>query len=356
MTAPLMPEADGLRKTAASRHLLYGTAIGTFDISLEPRSRIIVRDCNIITPEYEMKWREISRNSAHSDFGAADSLVAFAAKHGMAFHGHTLWWHESIPDFLYEASSTQFADAALCNLRQTVSRYAGQLHSWDVINEPLEPAHGLERGLRRSRFLEAFGPDYIAEAFHEAAALDPEAVLVLNEMGLEYASPEAEEKRRLMLKLLERELAAGTPIDCLGIQSHLDAVEQPRHHPQLRAFLKEVDQLGLSVMITEMDVSDVRCSGSIAERDRMVAETYRAYIELVLEQTTVLSVSTWGLSDDRSWLGSHQPRGDGSPVRPLPLDGALRRKPAWHAIKAALLPANIRAALPDNEALTEPPN
>jgi endo-1,4-beta-xylanase len=121
------------------------------------------------------------------------------------------------------------------------------------------PDHGRRDGLRNSRFLEAFGPDFIETAFREAAAIDPHAILVLNEMGLEYASRPAERKRRHMIALLDRELARGTPIACLGIQSHLTAMEQPREHPELRAFLREIREMGLSVMITEMDVSDHLC-------------------------------------------------------------------------------------------------
>ena len=74
----------------------------------------------------------------------------------------------------------------------------------------------------------------------------------------------------------------------------------------------------------------------------MVADTYSAYLDLVPEESTVLAVTTWGLSDDCTWLNAFRPRADGSSQRPLPLDRALRRKPAWHAIKAALLQAGAR--------------
>lgn len=346
MTAPLIPETDSLRKVAAHGHLLYGTAIGTFDISVEQRCSAIVRDCSLITPEYEMKWNEVAKRPGAPDYRASDRLVAFALQHEIAVHGHTLWWHEAIPDTFRETPDGQFAEAALQHLRRTVSRYGGRLHSWDVINEPLAPDHGRSDGLRHSRFLEVFGTDYIGMAYREAAALDPHAILVLNEMAIEYATPESERKRRMTVALLERELAGGAPIGCLGIQSHLIAGEQPRHHPEFRAFLREIDRMGLGVMITEMDVSDALCPRDIRERDRMVADTYRAHIELVLEENRVLGIGTWGLSDDRSWLHSYRPRADRSPLRPLPLDRALRRKPAWHAIRAALLSAGLRPDLP----------
>jgi endo-1,4-beta-xylanase len=41
---------------------------------------------------------------------------------------------------------------------------------------------------------------------------------------------------------------------------------------------------------------------------------------------------TWGLSDRRTWLSTAEPRADGLPVRPLPLDADLKRKPAWGEI------------------------
>ncbi len=328
-----------LSSAASRKRPFYGTAIGTSDLALQPRIHAILRDCNLVTSEYEIKWDAICRDPQQPDYEASDKLVAFASSNGVAFHGHTLWWHESIPAAHRKTTDNIFTRAALQHLRATVSRYAGQLHSWDVVNEVLEPAHDRTDGLRLTPFLNAMGSVYIGLAYREAAALDPAAVLVLNEMGLEYAHPEAEKKRRLMIALLERELSRGTPIACLGIQSHLTAMEQPHRHPNLRAFLREIARMGLSVMITELDVSDHLCPRDRKERDRMVADTYRAYLDLVLEESTVLAVSTWGLSDDKTWLNGFRPRPDRARQRPLPLDRALRRKPAWHAIKAALLRA-----------------
>lgn len=281
-----------------------------------------------------MKWNVVSKNPSAPGYGSMDMLVAFAAQHDMAVHGHTLWWHEAVPDVLHGASGPHFAEQALTFLEQTARRYAGRLHSWDVVNEPLDEHRPGE--MRLSPFMAAFGPDYIGLAFGRVHEIDPAAVLVLNEMGLEYASAEAERKRRAMLALLERECANGTPIHCLGIQSHLRAIDQPREHPEFRAFLREVRALGLKVMITEMDVSDAGCNGGRRERDLAVSEAYRAYIDLVLEESHALGVCTWGLSDDRSWLNAGLARPHRSLLRPLLLSPGLRRKPAWHAVRAAL--------------------
>jgi endo-1,4-beta-xylanase len=140
-----------------------------------------------------------------------------------------------------------------------------------------------------------------------------------------------------MIALLDRELARATPIACVGIQSHLTALEQPREHPELRAYLREIRGMGVSVMITEMDVSDHLCPRDQRQRDQLVADTYRAYLDLVLEENRVLAVTTWGLTDEMTWLNGFRPRADGARQRPLLLDRALRRKPAWHAVRAALV-------------------
>lgn len=349
-------DGDGLSSISVQRGLLCGTALCTSHLSLQPLHHAILQDCNLVTAEYEMKWNAIRSHPHISDYSAADKLVAFATDNALAFHGHTLWWHEAVPDVHREGSDADFAEAALQHLDATVTRYAGRLTSWDVVNEPLEPAHGREDGLRHSRFVAALGPDYIATAFNRAAVLDPTAILVLNEMGLEYDLPEAETKRRMMLSLLDRELAKGTPIACLGIQSHLTALEQPREHPRLRAFLREIRRMGLSVMITEMDVSDHLCPRDRRRRDAVVADTYRAYLDLVLDESSVLALSTWGLSDGYTWLNSFRPRADGAPQRPLLLDRVFRRKPAWHAVREALLRANHAAGPTQPDLGAEPPH
>lgn len=329
-------ETRSLGRLAARSGLLYGASTSTADLTSPYLLEAILRDCSIITPEYELKWDKVSPTPGEPDFRGAERLAAFAAGAGIALRGHTLWWHEAIPPWLAEATSDLFVKAAQAHLASTVSRFAGGMHSWDVVNEPLHLEHGRDDGLRRSPFLEALGPGYLGLAFKAAADLDPGAVLVLNEMGLEYASPAAEAKRLAMLRLIERERKAGTPIHALGLQAHLDAMDQPRRHPQLSAFLREIGALGLTIMITEMDVSDARCPRDRRVRDTLVAETYRCFLEVVLESCTTLAVQTWGLSDARTWLTTARPRPDGAALRPLPLDRAGRRKPAWHALAAAL--------------------
>lgn len=316
--------------------LLLGAAAATHDLRHEGRAHLLARHFDLVVPEYEMKWDQVAPRPAARDAVAADALVTFAGAHGLACRGHALWWHGAVPAWLAGAGRAAVRAEALAHLAWIAGRYAGRLHSWDVVNEPLDLANGRSDGLRASPFLDAFGPGYLALAFREAARTDPGALLVLNEMGLEYDSPDAAAKRRAMLRLLERHLAAGVPIQGLGLQSHLDAADRPRAHPALQAFAREVEALGLRLLVTELDVSDARCPRDRAARDRMVAQAYWAYLSGLLEACRPAAVVVWGVSDARTWLATSHPRPDGAPVRPLPFDRAGRRKAAFAALAAAL--------------------
>ena len=221
------------------------------------------------------------------------------------------------------------------HIKTVAGHSAGQIHSWDVVNEAIAPHEGRSDNLRITPWLEFLSPDYIDLAFRVAAQADPQAMLVYNDNSLDYDTPKDEAKRDAVLKLLYRLKAMGTPIHALGIQAHLRANETRFSPEKLRDFLRHVGSLDLKIMITEMDVSDQGLPKDSEKRDRKVAQHYYDYLSVVLDEPAVIGVLTWGLSDRYTWLSNHRPRSDGLPVRPLPLDRDLNRKPAWYAIAKA---------------------
>jgi endo-1,4-beta-xylanase len=217
-----------------------------------------------------------------------------------------------------------------------VGHYAGQVHSWDVVNEAIDPVGQGDNGLRDSPWKRLLGADYIDIAFHTAAAADPNALLVLNDYDLDYNIPRDAAKREVMLNLLRRLVARGVPVHVLGMQAHLRASESNFDPLILRDFLRQVADLGLKIMITELDVVDQDLPRALHARDLAVARSYQTYLDAVLQEPAVIAVLTWGLSDQYTWLTKFRPRSDGAIPRPLPLDRLLYRKPAWSAIASAL--------------------
>ena len=140
-----------------------------------------------------------------------------------------------------------------------------------------------------------------------------------------------------MTRLVRRRV----PIQGLGIQSHLIA-DTDVAGPGFIRFLHAVEDLGLTILITEMDVRDHPLPGNIAIRDGLVGKSYYNYLSSVLKFKSVKTVLTWGLSDRSTWLSKSSPRKDGMPVRPLLYDAGLQPKPAYAAVMRALSEAPKR--------------
>jgi GH35 family endo-1,4-beta-xylanase len=205
--------------------------------------------------------------------------------------------------------------------------------------------------LRKTVFLDQIGPDYLDLAYHAARTADPGACLVVNEYGLVYDTPDQDQKRAAVLRLLERMRRAGTPVDALGVQGHLDVGGDPFSPAKFRRFLAEVAALELDIQITELDVTDEHATAAIAARDRLVANAYARFLDAALDEPSVSVVVTWGLSDRHSWIVRHECnsqawRKDRLPSRPLPFDPKLARKPAWNALAARRQRARRRNGAP----------
>ncbi|HLQ23120.1 MAG TPA: endo-1,4-beta-xylanase, partial [Gemmatimonadales bacterium] len=231
-------------------------------------------------------------------------------------------------------------------LRQHIAtvagRYAGKVHSWDVVNEAIDVAGGRPDSLRASPWLEFLGPDYIRIAFEATAQADPHALLCYNDYGIEFKWPKEHAKRAAVLELLGRLKSSNVPIQALGIQAHLRAGDPGFSADELATFLRRVADLGLKILITELDADDRALPKDPATRDQAVAKTYESFLSVALAEPAVIAVLTWGLSDRYTYFNKMRPRADGAPARPLPLDADLKPKPAYDALARAFDAAPAR--------------
>lgn len=345
-------ETAALRKLAAEKGLLYGTTISAEQVTKDaPFVDLVLQQTSLVVAENDMKWQVMNRGTrGDDDYGPADTVAAFALENDLGLRGHNLLWYYRTPSWFFDLSGRQEIENAIVErIRNLAGRYRGMVHSWDVVNEPIEPKDGRPDGLRTGVFLEMFGPEYLDLAYRTARETDPAPRLVVNEYDVELDAPEQETRRAVLLNLLERMRRSGTPVDAVGIQAHLSCSgDPPFSAARFRRFLADVAGLGLSIQITELDVTDENAPADQTARDRLVADTYSRFLDAALDETAVKAVVTWGLSDRHSWIVRkeiHQSkwRTDGLPSRPLPFDADLRPKPAFDAVAQAFAHAPQRA-------------
>lgn len=330
--------ASTLRARAAAKGLIFGSAGSQGPLTTDTAyAAAFARECGILTPEAELKWGTLRPSPTTYNFAPGDWLQQWAASNNMLFRGHTLDFWQSVPGWFARTVNPGNAAQFLQSHIQTVcSHYAGKVQSWDVVNEIIDTGSGRPDGLRNSMWTQLIGPDHVADAFRWARAADPNALLVLNDFGFEYANADSDARRQAMLALLTKLLGAGVPVQALGLQTHLFAGMTAQFKPAVyQTFLKQVSDMGLKILITEMDVQDRGLPGDPASRDAQIAAIYTQVLTAALANPAVIVVETWGLSDKYSWLQQHATRSDGMEVRTLPLDDSMQPKAVYNAIGQA---------------------
>ncbi|HEX7559444.1 MAG TPA: endo-1,4-beta-xylanase [Usitatibacter sp.] len=355
---------ESLDALARRKGMRFGNAIGISGSGSRAQSRfhderyraLMERECGVMVAENETKWQHLRPSPEVFRFAQADEMFAWARQRGMLVRGHTLMWQPSkwMPRWVNEhdfgAQPAKEAERLLVEHESTVCRHFGSgIVSYDVVNEAVDPKTG---ELRSNVFTERLGAtaqlDFMYRLAREHA---PHAQLVYNDYmswGDGYVK-----HRAGVLGLLREFRRRGTPVQALGLQSHIGATEdgseaasRGAYERDWRRFLDEVSDMGFDLLITEFDVNDRELPADVAPRDAAVAALARRYLDLTLSYPRVRTLMTWGMVDPVSWLQDRYPRADGQPQRPNPYDAEFRAKPMRAAIADALraMPQRARAS------------
>ena len=334
-----IPHRAGLKGAAQDGGLFWGAAVQQAHLSADAAfAHLLAQECSVVVPEWEMKWAAVESKRGQRNFARADALVRFAEEHRIKLRGHALIWHRSVPDWAKDALGESSGwDAVAAHIQAMLRRYGtGTFLHWDVLNEVIEPKDQRDDGLRKSPFLSAFGPDYIARALELAHTSAPAVRLYVNEYGVDYNGRVERDRRAALLRLVEKLKKSGVPLHGIGIQGHLRLDGSPWSASALRDFLRELASHGIKISITELDVRERDVTAPLAQRDRRVADEVTRYLEVVLDEPAVEGIVGWGLSDRYSWLTTAKLATTGARNRGLPFDDALAAKPLRDAIVEAL--------------------
>jgi len=305
-------------------------------------------------PENELKWAWTRPSATAFEFRQMDAIADYATAKGFQLRGHTLFWapEKWYPKWLvghdFGSRPAAAAEKLLTeHVRTVCRRYGERIYSYDVVNEVVEPETG---AIRDTVVTRAMGGEAMLDLmFHTAKAEAPHAQLVYNDYMSWERGTEDETHIAGVLKLLEGFRKRGTPVDALGIQSHIRLLKDlpvaeivRESEGPWRRFLDQVVGMGYDLVITEFDVNDRSAPDDIAVRDRMVADYARAYLDVMLSYRQLRDVVAWGMVDRYNWLTGFDPRADKSIKRGTPYDSAFRPKPLREAIAAAFAAAPAR--------------
>jgi endo-1,4-beta-xylanase len=283
----------------------------------------IRREFNSVTAENVMKWETVEPQQGVADYTAADALVRFARRNGQVVRGHTLLWHNQLPTWLTQGTFTNEELEAILrrHIFAVAGHFRGRIQAWDVVNE----AFNEDGTLRDTIWLRALGPDYIAKAFRWAHEADPHAKLYYNDYNLESIGPKSDAALALVRDLR----AQGVPIHGVGFQGHL-GIQYP-YPDTFGENLERFAAAGFEVAVTE---ADVRMILPVTPEKLATQATYFGnMMRSCVAVRRCVSFTLWGFTDRYSWVPGFFD-GEGAAT---PFDESLRPKPAYFALRDALL-------------------
>lgn len=350
-----------INRTIAMNKSVRADNVNRNQDQVEKDIALVKEQFNQIVPENDLKWALIHpREGADGyNFEPADAFVNFGLSNNMYLVGHTLVWHAQTPNWVFagtnpppavdtnapggnrrfnrgfsgpRASREELLERMRDHIHTVVGRYKGKIKVWDVVNEAI--SDGGTNILRSSPWSEIIGPDFIAKAFEYAHEADPDAILRYNDYSLENPV-----KRRKLIELIKSLKAQHVPVMAIGSQTHV-SVSSPSFEAEDEA-LTELEELGLPIHITELDVNSARGGqrdtgadvsnnaattqgGLIDDANQRLATAYaNLFRAFVKHRNSVKVVTFWGVNDGVSWRASG---------RPLLFDAANQPKPAFDAV------------------------
>ena len=335
-----MTDNTPIRTYADKMDKYVGTCVPVWSIDVDDannkETQRIARDFNMVVCENEMKFAYVEPSQGSFDFYHGDRLVNFATKNNMRVRGHTLVWHSQVAEWLSSDgiknnknwTRQQLLDIMKTHIDNVVGHWKGKVHEWDVCNEVLSDDQGIvwsnpEGYTLRPSVWTVIGEDFIDSAFVWAHKADPNAVLILNDYGVEF---KGDAKAEAFYNLAKRLKDRGVPIDGVGLQCHFDVygVDPGR----LERNIKRYNDIGLKCVITELDLG---MDGKNDSNLRQQAQDYFNIAQVALKHDNCNELMIWGLTDNRSWRSSGNP---------LLFDSELNEKPAYYGLHAAVRQAS----------------
>ncbi len=282
--------ATTLREAAEAIGLNIGVATNSNQVSnaTSEYATALKTQFNLVVCENEMKFDGTEPSLGRFTYGGGDGVSAFAVASKMKMRGHNFIWHS-------QATAAQAAvhdrASGLKVMRDHITAVGGhfkeQILEWDVLNEIVDNTGLRNATTRPSSFWDAnIGDDYADSALAiSRQVLGTNGYLYYNDYGADGVNT----KSTTMFNLAKKWQTNKVPIDGIGLQSHLGTGIRK---DDISANVKRFGDIGLRISMTEIDITSSK------------TEDWVNLLKACIENYNCVSFVTWGLSDDRSWLGS----------------------------------------------------
>jgi GH35 family endo-1,4-beta-xylanase len=157
-------------------------------------------------------WARFEPQRGRPDTRRILNAAHWYRSHGCVTKGHPLCWHTLCADWLLPLTNREILQIQIERIQRDVADFAGVIDMWDVVNEAVIMPIYDRYDNAITRICKELGRiELIRIVFETARAANPNATLLLNDFDV---SPAYD-------ILAEGCLAAGIPIDVIGIQSHM---------------------------------------------------------------------------------------------------------------------------------------
>jgi endo-1,4-beta-xylanase len=349
---PTLRHPETLRDYADALDIEFGggTAIGYFQDWQPEHNKIkpfFLQNFNLFQDGWDGLWTNpynpLRPSKTDFDFSMMDLFVNFVRQNNLRSQIlHLVWGHKvNIPDWLMKGSftETELLDILQNHIQTVVSRYKGKVNEWSVVNEILGTPW--ENGNRFWYDHLDKKLDWVKKCFQWANEADPNAVLFLNDFGIEFPGFYIYDAKRddFIYKLIRDMKEKGIPIHAVGFQMHLNAsknfVPEANIPLLMDALYRNIEKyrgLGIDVYVTEFDCVLSGLKGTLDDKYALQAKIYGSVLDTCLA-AGVKSFTVFNLIDRLSWLESPEnPPYSGKDADPCPWDDNYQPKPAYFAI------------------------
>lgn len=310
--------------TAFENDFYVGVALNVdqvFNKTDEKTQQTIQNEFNSIVPENCLKSMFIQPKEGEFFFDEADQYVKYGEDHNMFIIGHALVWHSQAPEWIFvdqegnDVSREVLIERMRAHIYALAGRYKGRINGWDVVNEAI--SDNPNEYLRKSKWQQIIGDDFIELAFKFAHEAAPDAELYYNDYNMN-----TKKKRDDAVRLVKSLQQNGVKISGIGMQAHygLDT-----NLEEVETSIQAFAALGVKVMITELDITvlpfpteeataEVSTSFEYQQEynpyadglpenvSNIHAAKYKDLFAIYLKHSDVITrVTFWGLNDAYSW-------------------------------------------------------